>query len=83
MGAVAFRAGSAGLAEAGRIASPPIGGYSPTIDRSLVIGSRLFLLSSGGVTVAPLSTLQPEAFVAFPTVPLPVRPLAAAGCAGC
>ena len=83
VGAVAFHAGSSGLAEAGRIASPSVAGYTPPIDRSLVIGSRLFLLSSGGVTVAPLSTLQPDAFVAFPAAPPTVRPLAAAGCTGC
>jgi uncharacterized secreted protein with C-terminal beta-propeller domain len=82
VGVVAFRVDQSGLAEAGRIAGQQLAGYTPPIDRSLVIGNRLYLLSLAGVNVAPLSTLQPEAFVSFPTSP-PVVHLAVARCAGC
>ncbi len=66
VGAVALRVGPSGMSEAGRIAGEPIGGATPPIERSLVIGSRLFLLSGGGLLATSLSTLQPETFVAFP-----------------
>lgn len=69
-GAVAFHIAASGLTEVGRIEHDPIGGSSPQIERSLVIGGELFTLSSEGLMASSLSTLSRNAFVRFP-VPAP------------
>jgi hypothetical protein len=68
-GAIAFRVDRAGIAELGRIAHDRIQAYTPTIERSLVIGPQLFTVSSAGVMASALSTLERQAFVAFPPSP--------------
>ena len=65
-GAVAFHVASSGITELGRISQKAQDGSSPQIERSLVIGSDLFTLSSSGIEVFSLATLQRQAFVAFP-----------------
>ena len=67
-GAIGFHVTKAdGVTEAGRV-SQPAGqyGYTPSIDRSLVVGSRLFTLSSAGVLASDLGTFASDGFAAFP-----------------
>jgi uncharacterized secreted protein with C-terminal beta-propeller domain len=71
VGAVAFRVDRSGISEVGRLAHDPIDTIAPAVERSLVIGSRLFTLSSEGVMASSLSTLERQAFVWFP-LPTPV-----------
>ena len=60
-GAIGFRIGrDAGISEAGRISHG-----TGTIDRSLVIGDRLYTVSYTGVGISSLSTLGPLGFVPF------------------
>ena len=66
VGAIGFHVGSSGISEVGRVTHDPLAGYTPQIDRSLVIGSRLFTLSSEGLMASNISTLAREAFVSFP-----------------
>ena len=69
-GAVGFRVGSAGIAEAGRITHPVAKAgdtYRPPIGRSLVIGDTLYTLSYGGLAANRLDTLASRSFTAFPT----------------
>ena len=68
-GAVAFRIARSGLTEVARIAHDPVGGSSPPIERSLVIGPQLMTISNEGVMASSLSTLERQAFVAFPAPP--------------
>jgi uncharacterized secreted protein with C-terminal beta-propeller domain len=64
-GAVGFRiARDTGIAEAGRIAHGT-GGSAPPIDRTIVIGDRLYTVSRMGVGVSDLGTLGGLAFVPF------------------
>ncbi|HWI09373.1 MAG TPA: beta-propeller domain-containing protein [Solirubrobacteraceae bacterium] len=68
-GAVGFRVGAAGIAEAGRITHPPAQAdetVRPPIGRSLVIGDVLYTLSYGGLAGNRLDTLAPLSFTAFP-----------------
>jgi hypothetical protein len=67
VGAIGFRVDRSGITEVGRIAHDPVNGASPQIDRSLVIGQRLFTVSGEGVMASSLATLAREAFVAFPS----------------
>jgi hypothetical protein len=68
-GAVAFRIARSGLTEVARIAHDPVGGGAPPIERSLVVGAQLMTVSSAGVMASSLSTLERQAFVAFPVPP--------------
>jgi Beta propeller domain len=70
VGAIGFRVDQSGITEVGRIAHDPVNGASPQIDRSLVIGQRLFTVSSEGVMASSLATLARQAFVTFPS-PVP------------
>jgi hypothetical protein len=67
-GAVGFRASPAtGITQVGRLthqADPP---YEGTIQRTLVIGGRLFTVSNSGVMATPLDTLRGGAWLPFPT----------------
>jgi uncharacterized secreted protein with C-terminal beta-propeller domain len=67
-GAIGFTATRAGgVAEAGRASQPPTSyGYTPAISRSLVVGDRLFTISSDGAQASDLATFGDRGFVAFP-----------------
>ena len=69
VGAIGFHVDRSGITEVGRIAHDPLDVSSPQIDRSLVIGQRLFTLSREGVMASSLATLAREAFVTFPAPP--------------
>ena len=56
----------AGLTDAGRVEHVGSDGRPAPIDRSLVIGGKLFTLSYAGLARSALSTLTPESFLAFP-----------------
>ena len=64
-GAVGFRLDPTGITEVGRISHPATGGYSPSITRSVVVGSALYTVSDEGILESRLSTLAPETFVPF------------------
>jgi hypothetical protein len=67
-GAVGFHANRAdGINEAGRINHPKDQyGYATPIERSLVIGDRLFTVSAAGLLASDLKTFADRGFVAFP-----------------
>jgi len=74
-GAIGFHPASTGISELGRVVQDEVDGSTPVIERSLVIGDRLYTLSAEGVMSSNLDTLAPDGFVAFPTplvVPEPV-----------
>lgn len=65
-GAVGLRvARLGGIRELGRAAHPG-DGFSPPVQRSLVVGGRLVTISDAGLEVGSLSTLAEQGFVAFP-----------------
>jgi uncharacterized secreted protein with C-terminal beta-propeller domain len=66
VGAIGYHIDASGITEVGRVAHDPLSGYSPAIERSLVIGNQLFTLSSEGVMASNLASLAREAFVTFP-----------------
>jgi hypothetical protein len=62
------------VTEAGRASHPADQyGYSQPILRSLVVGGRLFTISTAGALASDLSTFADRGFVAFP-VPQPANP---------
>jgi uncharacterized secreted protein with C-terminal beta-propeller domain len=65
-GAIGFRIDRSGIAEVGRIVHDPLAGLSPPIERALVVGPRVYTLSSAGVMASDLRTLARLAFVGFP-----------------
>jgi hypothetical protein len=65
-GAIGYRIDASGIAEVGRITHDAANGTVAPIDRSLVVGDRLFTISDAGVMASSLDTLSPQAFVAFP-----------------
>ena len=67
-GAIGFRATKAeGVLEKGRIEHPQGQyGYAPSIMRSLVVGDRIFTVSSAGVMASDLASLAAKGFAAFP-----------------
>jgi hypothetical protein len=74
-GAIGYRIDASGITEVGRISHPAAAaGYVPPINRSIVVGSRLFTVSAGGVLASALDSLAPQTFVAFPVVSSPVVP---------
>jgi Beta propeller domain len=77
-GAVALTVAASGIAEAGRVAHDPIGGYAPPISRSIVIGDQLLTVSDGGVLASALDGFGRLGWVAFPG---PTGAVAAAGVA--
>ncbi len=54
-----------GIAEVGRV-THGTGPYNPAIERSVVVGDRLYTLSDLGVASSRLSTLAPLGFLTFP-----------------
>ena len=68
VGTIGFHATKAdGVTEAGRASHPAdSNGYSAPIDRSLVIGDRLFTISSAGALASDLTTFKDAGFAAFP-----------------
>jgi hypothetical protein len=73
-GAVALTVAASGIAEAGRIAHDPTGGYVPTISRSIVIGDHLLTVSDGGVMASALDGFARTGWVAFPQPPAASSP---------
>jgi hypothetical protein len=66
-GAIGFHATKAdGVTEAGRVSHPAADGYSAPVDRSVVIGDRLFTVATDGVLASDLSSFASKGFVAFP-----------------
>jgi hypothetical protein len=74
-GAIGFHATKAdGVTEAGRASHPADQyGYSQPIIRSLVVGQRLFTISTAGALASDPSTFVERGFVAFP-IPQPANP---------
>ena len=71
-GAIGFHVTKAdGINEAGRVTHQNSDGYQAPIDRSLVIGDRLFTVSSLGLRASDLGTFADHGFVAFPQPPPP------------
>jgi hypothetical protein len=68
VGAIGFHATKAdGVKEAGRVNHPADSyGYAARIDRSLVVGNRLFTVSADGVLASDLGTFASDGFVPFP-----------------
>jgi hypothetical protein len=68
VGAIGFHATKAdGVSEAGRVSHPKdTYGYSAPVARSLVIGNRLFTVSTAGALASDLSSFADRGFVAFP-----------------
>jgi hypothetical protein len=74
-GAIGFHATKAdGVTEAGRVSHPATDGYAPPVDRSVVIGNRLFTISTAGALASDLATFANEGFVAFPAPPPQPQP---------
>jgi uncharacterized secreted protein with C-terminal beta-propeller domain len=66
-GAIGYRIDGSAITEIGRVAPDPISGFLPAVQRSLVIGDRVFTLSETGIMASSLDTLTRQAFAAFPT----------------
>ena len=66
VGAIGFHVDSSGVSQVGRVSHDPLGGYTPQIERSLVVGGRLFTLSSEGIMSSNISTLARESLLTFP-----------------
>jgi uncharacterized secreted protein with C-terminal beta-propeller domain len=71
IGAIGFHATKAdGVTEAGRAHHPADSyGYSAPITRSLIVGQRLFTISTSGALASDLSTFADRGFVTFPPPP--------------
>jgi hypothetical protein len=71
-GAIGFSVTKAkGISELGRLTQPsPGAGYTPTIDRTFVVGKRIFSVSAQGIGVNDLDTLAAQGFVKFPDAPV-------------
>jgi Beta propeller domain len=65
-GAIGFRISRSAITEVARIAHDPLAGFAPPIERALVVGVRVYTLSSEGVMASDLGTLARLAFVPFP-----------------
>ena len=66
-GAIGYKLSSSGISELGRVVQDTTNGTTPQIERSVVVGSRLFTISASGVMSSSLDTLQRQAFVPFPS----------------
>jgi uncharacterized secreted protein with C-terminal beta-propeller domain len=67
-GAVGFRVKKdTGIQELARISHPGGQDYLPQVERSMVIGDRVFTLSALGLKASRLDTLADAGWVAFPT----------------
>lgn len=63
-GAVGFRVGRSALTEVGRVEHRTAGGQIAPVERSVVIGERLYTLSYAGLQASRLDTLAPVGFAA-------------------
>jgi hypothetical protein len=63
-GAIGFKVGRDGIGEAGRVTHPGPD-YAPPVQRSLVVGDRLFTVSTAGVKASDLRTFADRGFAAF------------------
>ena len=71
-GAIGFHVAKAdGVKEVGRVKQPSQSDFSPAIDRTLVVGDRLYTVSYAGVMASDLATFADRGFVAFPQPPAP------------
>jgi uncharacterized secreted protein with C-terminal beta-propeller domain len=61
-GAAGFGVSTKSIVERARISHPAENGYSPPISRSVVVGSRLFTISTSGVLSSDVVTLKPGTF---------------------
>jgi len=68
-GAIGYRLEASGITEIGRISPDAQPNWLPAVQRSLVIGNRVFTLSPTGVMASSLDTLTRQAFAAFPNPP--------------
>jgi uncharacterized secreted protein with C-terminal beta-propeller domain len=74
-GAIGFKVSRGGIDEAGRASHPATDGYAPPVQRSLVVGDRLFTVSGAGVKATDLGTFADRGFAAFPQPePQPAQP---------
>jgi hypothetical protein len=64
-GAIGFHVDRAGISELGRVEHDPLEGFTPSIDRALVLGGRLFTVSREGLMVSDLATLARLGFAVF------------------
>jgi uncharacterized secreted protein with C-terminal beta-propeller domain len=65
-GAIGYKLSSGGITELGRVVQDTTNGTTPQIERSVVVGSRLFTISTAGVMSSSLDTLQRQAYLPFP-----------------
>lgn len=63
-GAIGFKVSRSGIDEAGRV-THPASDYAPPVQRSLVVGDRLFTVSGVGVKASDLATFADRGFAAF------------------
>jgi hypothetical protein len=78
VGAIGFDVDPAtGINELGRVQHPKPDGwyYSPDIDRSVVVGSRVLTVSVAGTASNDLNSLGAAGFVAFPRPPVDYGPV--------
>jgi Beta propeller domain len=64
-GAVGFTVTKAGIQQVGQLVQDQVNGVTPAIERSIVVGSSLFTVSSEGVMQSSLNTFARQAFVSF------------------
>jgi hypothetical protein len=72
-GALGFRVGRDGIADAGRVSHEQQGNQVDIL-RTAVVGNRLLTVSTAGVQASALDGLAPQGFLAFPTSPAPRPP---------
>jgi uncharacterized secreted protein with C-terminal beta-propeller domain len=63
-GAIGFKVARGGIGDAGRV-THPADDYAAPVQRSLVIGDRLFTMSAAGVKATDLGTFAERGFAAF------------------
>ena len=64
-GAVGFTVTKSGIQEVGQLVQDQVNGVTPAIERSIVVGSSLYTVSSQGVMQSNLGTFARQAFVSF------------------
>ena len=64
-GAYAFRVTRSGIQQLAQLVQDPVNGSAPPIERAIVVGNRLYTVSSEGVMASALDTLARQAFVSF------------------
>ena len=74
-GAVGFSVRRGGIAEVGRVEHATATRFVSPIERSLVVGNRLFTMSQRGVMASKLDSLGTEGFAQFASPPAPPPPV--------